>query len=54
MALCPSSQERWPRPRRSVKKSRKIFLWVTMPDRIATSIAAAAAPTIQRAQMTDM
>ncbi len=49
MALCASSQERWPFQGRKVKKSLKIFLWVITPLTIATSMTIVAMPTIQRA-----
>ena len=54
MALCASSQLRWPFWGRKVKKSLKMRLWVTMPLRIATSMNIAQKPTIQRAQTAGM
>ncbi|MCY1429525.1 hypothetical protein D9M71_454460 [compost metagenome] len=51
-ALCPSSQLRWPLPRRRVKKSAKIFLWVITPLTMATSMNIVQKQTNQRAQIT--
>ena len=54
VALCASSQERWPLRGRKVKKSVKIFLCVMTPLTMATNITIVATPTIQRPQMRGM
>ena len=54
MALCASSQLRWPFFGRKVKKSEKMRLCVTMPVMIATSMNIAQKPMIQRAHTAGM